>query len=333
MTTWLIGSYGADMDGSGPGISVAESTDDGTLRITGVADPTPNPSFLYAHGDHVYATLEGPAEGFVQSWRRGGSTLVLDGRADSGGQYPCNVTVSGDRLVVANYGGGNVGVVELDAAGAIVGLVQTLPGTGPVPGPHPNQDSARAHAAYVADDGAVLTLDLGTDEIIAHRWSDGELERTGSFRMPAGTGPRDIARHPSGLLLVLGELDATMHALSWDGAALELVASVQLPHEQGVHAAALAVSADGRFGYTSLRGSNLVAVVAVDAAAGTLTLVGVVPCGGNWGRHLAVEGPWLHVANQLSNELTTFRIGDDGIPVQVAPGIPTGSPAYLLPIA
>ena len=337
MTTWLLGSYGADMEGSGPGIAVARSRDDGTLEIVGVADPTPDPAFLVQHGDHVYAAIEGPDEGFVQSWRREGETLTLDGRASSGGQYPCSLAIAGDMLVVANYGEGTVGVVGLDAAGAVTELMQTLPGTGPTPGPHPDQGNSRAHAVYVTDDGAVLTLDLGTDEILVHRMQcaadePARLERTGAFGLPAGTGPRDIVRHPSGLLLVVGELDGTMHALRWDGAGLELVASVQLPHEARVHAAGIALSDDGRFAYTSLRRSNLLATVAVDAVAPALTLVGAVPCGGDWGRHLAVDGPWLHVANQLSNEVTTFRLGDDGLPVQVAPGTPTGSPTFLLPI-
>jgi hypothetical protein len=30
--------------------------------------------------------------------------------------------------------------------------------------------------------------------------------------------------------------------------------------------------------------------------------------------------------------VTTFRIGTDGVPVQLAAGTPLGSPAYLLPV-
>jgi 6-phosphogluconolactonase (cycloisomerase 2 family) len=105
---------------------------------------------------------------------------------------------------------------------------------------------------------------------------------------------------------------------------------VQLPRVEREHAAALAFSDDGRYVYTSLRRSDRVGVVRIDADAGQLSFVDVVPGGGSWGRHLAVDGDLLHVANQLSNEVTTFRIGPDGIPAQLAPGTPIGSPTYLL---
>ena len=71
-------------------------------------------------------------------------------------------------------------------------------------------------------------------------------------------------------------------------------------------------------------------MVHIDVDAARLSFVDVVPGGGSWGRHLAVDGDLLHVANQLSNEVTSFRIGTDGIPVQLAPGTPIGSPTYLL---
>ncbi|HTN59317.1 MAG TPA: beta-propeller fold lactonase family protein, partial [Protaetiibacter sp.] len=43
-----------------------------------------------------------------------------------------------------------------------------------------------------------------------------------------------------------------------------------------------------------------------------------VPSGGSWPRHLLVDGELLHVANQISNAVATFRIGADGIPVPLA---------------
>ncbi|TPW93299.1 lactonase family protein, partial [Schumannella luteola] len=46
--------------------------------------------------------------------------------------------------------------------------------------------------------------------------------------------------------------------------------------------------------------------------------VASVPSGGSWPRHLLVDGELLHVADQLSDTVATFRIGADGIPVPLA---------------
>jgi 6-phosphogluconolactonase (cycloisomerase 2 family) len=330
MTDWLTGSYGADMGGSGAGIVAMRSTADGTLEAVGAMDATPSATWLLAHGDHLYAVIESETEGFVQSWRRVGGRLELDGRVTTGGTSACHLTMFHGRLIVTNYGDGVLGVVGLEASGAVAALLQAIPGPD-VRGPHPDQGNSRQHASLVIDDATLVSVDLGADELQLHRLDGDEVVRYDSFALPKGTGPRDIARHPSGLIVVLGELDATMHLLSWNDGFTHL-STVQLPQVEREHAAAIAFSANGHFAYTSLRRSNRVAVVHIDVDAARLSFIDVVPGGGTWGRHLAVDGDLLHVANQLSNEVTTFRIGTDGVPVQLAPGTPLGSPAYLLPV-
>ena len=333
MAEWLVGSYGPDMGGTGAGIVAMRSTADGTLEVVGTVDATPSPTALLAHGDHLYAAIESETDGFVQSWRRSGTTLELDGRAPTAGTSACNLAVFEGRLIVTNYGNGVLGVVGLDAAGAVTTLRQAIPGPTGEQGPHPDQGNPRQHAAMVLDD-VLVSLDLGADELQLHRIEANEVVRYDTFALPKGTGPRDIARHPSGLIVVLGELDATMHLLSWNNLSVNPgfthLSSVQLPQVEREHAAALAFSADGHFVYTSLRRSDRVAVVHIDVGAARLSFVDAVPGGGSWGRHLAVDGDLLHVANQLSNEVTSFRIGADGIPVPIAPGTAVGSPSYLL---
>ncbi len=333
MTDWLAGSYGLDMSGLGDGIVALRSRIDGVLEVVGVVDATPSPSALLSYGDHLYAVIEGPGEGFVQSWRRSGTALELDGRASSGGSMPCNLAIFEGRLVAANYGDGALGIIGLDAAGAVTTLQQAIPGPTGDPGPHPDQGNSRQHAAFVTDDNVLVSLDLGADELQLHRLENDEVVRYDSFALPKGTGPRDIVRHPSGLIVVLGELDATMHLLSWDPtrATFALLDSVEMPRVHREHAAALAIGPGGRFVYTSLRRSNRLAWVEVDSVARTLRYAGAMDGGGEWGRHVAIDGSFLYVANQVSNEVSSFILDlDDGTPVEASRRAAIGSPTFLL---
>lgn len=327
MTGWLIGGFGPDAEGTAAGISLARPRADGVLEVTGLAAALESPSWLAVSGDHVYAALE--VAGQVVSLRRTDDSLEVDGVAPAGGSLTCALAVAGGRLVATNYGDGVVSVIGLDAAGAVSGLEQTLTNDGHPRGPHPDQGNARAHAVLVTPDGALITLDLGTDQALIHRWRGRELVRVGEHAFPAGTGPRDIALHPSGRVVVLGELDGTVHLLDWDGELTER-ASTQLDgFEERTHAAAIAFSADGRYGYSSLRRAGRIATF--ELVDDDVVARGSVSAAGPWVRHLAVDGQLLHAAHQHTNELTTFGIGADGA-LSIVGSSPAPSPAFIMPL-
>lgn len=328
--TWLVGAYGPDMDGTGTGISALGVSADGTLENLGVIVEAESPSFLVANGDRIYSVLEG--SGRVASFTRAQAfDLEADATAESGGKWPCHLTVSGSLLLVANYMDGRFGVVGLSDSGSVTHLIASVQDEGN--GPGKGQDGPHAHATLVIDDTTVLGLDLGADRVFIHTITGGRLEPSGEFALPAGTGPRDAARHPSGLIFVLGELNGSLHVLEWTGRELLLVTSAAVPgHVDGDHGAAIGFSEDGRFVYTGLRGSHRIGVLSVSADGRELTPVGWVPSGGAWPRHLAVDGHLLHVANERSNSVDTFRLGNDGLP-QPLGSVEVASPTYLLKIA
>jgi 6-phosphogluconolactonase len=320
MSTFLVGAYTADMGGTATGIAALGTLPDGSLEYLGVAATADSPSFLAAHGDLVYAASE--ATGRVDSYRRaGGFALERVASADSGGAAPCHVARYGDTVVAACYVDGRVGVLDAEP----LALVQTLEGVTRT-GPHPAQDSSHAHATFALDATTILSADLGTDEIHRHTLAGGRLARTGSLRLPAGTGPRDFLRHPSGLVLVLGELGLTLTALN---DRLEVVASVDLAGgEPGDHASALSTSADGRFVYAGLRGSNRISIVEIDNAQ--LRPAGFIDAEGDWPRHHLVDGAVMHVAHERSSTVASFRISADGIPRLISAPIRVPSPIFLL---
>ncbi|TBN56931.1 hypothetical protein EYE40_05690 [Glaciihabitans arcticus] len=321
MTLWYAGAYTPDMDGSAEGILALSSRPDGTLEVLGLAAAAASPSFLALGADRLYAVAE--ATGRVVSFSRGsGYSLIPAEEASSGGSAPCHIGVYDETLVVSNYTDGALGVLGARP----LELLQTLDGTGS--GPHAVQNGPHAHSTFGLPGGTVLSADLGADVVHVHTLVGGVLERGTSLDLPPGTGPRDFLQHSSGFVYLLAELGLRVLVLQRRDDALTLVSSVDLPGgAQGDHAAGLSLRGD--YLYAALRGGNLVSVLRiVDDGAG-LEPVGFVPSGGDWPRHHAIDADMLHVANQLSSEVSSFRLGSDGMP-ELLGSTPVPSPTFLL---
>jgi 6-phosphogluconolactonase len=314
---WFIGGYGPQLDGVGTGIGLAHERADGSLEFFGVAATTASPSYLIEGDSHVYSADE--ASGTVSSFRREGSSLVHDGTAPSGGELPCHLTLLDGALVVSNYLSGTVGVVELSASGAVDSLRQVLPS--PIEGGH-------AHASLALDSSTLVTADLGDDSVLVHTVSRTTLTRTGRLAIGAGTGPRDLARHASGSVLVLGQLDGSLSVLEEVDGVLGVAASIVMPGGEAGDAAAAIAFGPGGHVYAGLRGSDRISVARTDGHR--LEPVGWVSCEGHFPRHLTVDGTVLHVANQRSGTVTSFRLGDDGLPALIREPEPVPSPTFLM---
>ncbi|MBX3100004.1 MAG: beta-propeller fold lactonase family protein [Salinibacterium sp.] len=323
MTNWWVGGYGHDMGGTMSGIQSMRSTDAGTLELVGTAVEALSPSYLLQRGEHVYAVAEGA--GTVDSFRISGEhTLVRDGSASSGGTWPCNLEVIGDGIAVANYFDGVVALVGLDDDGAVTALRDSVQGAGS--GPNERQQGPHAHTVLAVDEETLLSVDLGADRIVVHRPG---LEVAASVALPPGTGPRDIVRHPSGLYYALSELSHELFVLRWIGSTLEVVSSAAVPgaldgdNDSGI-------SLWGNYVYTGLRGSNRIATLRASDDGAQVEPVGWVSSEGEWPRHHAVDGDMLHVANEHSNSVASFRLAEDGTPRLIGEPTAVPSPNYLL---
>jgi 6-phosphogluconolactonase len=323
-----VGGYTDDMNGSAEGIAVLRVAPDGSLENHGLAIAADSPSFLASSGDTLYAAGEGAR--VVTAYRIAGDELHFLGLQDTAGELPCALAVLGERvaLAVACYRDGTLDVHPLSPDGALGKTGQSLRGVGK--GTRINQDGPHAHAALQVDETTVLSTDLGTDDIYIHTLEGDTLTRVGSLRFPAGSGPRDLLLHPSGLVFLLSELSNEVFSLERTGDGYAIRGQVTLPGaEEADHAAGLALSADGHFLYSALRGSDQIAVLSVSDDGVTLTPVGAVSSGGGWPRHLVMDGEYLRVANQLTNSVATFTLGSDGLPTPHS-SLVVHSPTYLL---
>jgi 6-phosphogluconolactonase len=253
------------------------------------------------------------------------------------------IDATGRHLLVANFAGGSVCVLPIQADGSLGEASQVIVHQGasvdPVrqQGPHP-------HA--VAIDNAnrfVLVPDLGIDKVMIY-----ELDPAAGMLRPnpaqpfvataAGAGPRQLVLHRNGeLAYLINELDSTVTCYRYDherGTLSELQTQSTLPIGFAGRStcAEVAMSPCGRFLYGSNRGHDSIAIFAVDGVTGLLEARGHVSTRGATPRHFTVspDGAWLIVANQDGGDVLVFRVDlTTGVPVWAGRRVEVGTPVCV----
>src|SRR5258705_352117 len=198
----------------------------GELVRVGAANAGANPSFLNIHpnGRVLYAVNELDQTGMVSAFAidRATRTLTRLNGQPSGGGAPCYVSVerSGRAALVANYGGGSVALLPIEANGAL-GPAHVVQHTGKGPNAE-RQETPHAHCIIPDPTNRfALAADLGADRVFLYRLDlEGKSLRhveNGDAVMHPGAGPRHIAFHPTlPLVFVANELDSTVATLLFD---------------------------------------------------------------------------------------------------------------------
>ena len=291
----------------------------GELLRVGSASVGANPSFLTIHPNRrvLYAVneLDTGAVSACTIERASGALTRLN-EQPSGGGAPCYVSVdwSGRALLVANYAGGNVGLLPIGPDGALAPahMVQHT-GKGPTPS---RQEAPHAHC-IVPDptNHFALAADLGADRVFVYGLDLGgkALRPVGDAVMRPGAGPRHIAFHPTlPLVFVANELDSTVATLRFDAehgalSSGDTRSTVPAGWTGTNYPADIHIDSKGRTLYVSNRGHNSIAVFSV-TGAGALALEQVVSTEGDWPRNFTLHPTerWLLVANQRSNSVIVF---------------------------
>ena len=243
--------------------------------------------------------------------------LTLSNQQPIPGGYPCHISLSekGDYAVISCYETGHVLCYSV-AERTLGPLAASIQHTGSSINslrqetPHPHQAVFDPHTQQW------LVCDLGIDQVMHYRLDETSTSVTFTSAehtiLPPGSGPRHLAFHPGGQYwLVLNELTATVSVCHREsGQVLGTYPTLPDDYTGLPHAAAIRISPDGRFVYTSHRSDfNAIAISAFDEASVTLTLLAHTPTQGRTPRDflLSADGHWLIVANQDSDSLVVFR--------------------------
>ena len=301
----------------------------GRLTALGQAAAIERPTWLITspHAPVIYSVGEtgndGRSEGRVYSLSidttSGKLQTISQVGSGGGGATHLAVDPRSHTLLVANFGGGQVGAIPIQKGGSLeaVASVQTDYGSGP----NPRQTGPHAHGVAVDPSGHfILVPDLGADRIFIYRFDPSTRRLSPAdpafTPMPAGSGPRHLVFHPNGRLAYLDtELSAQITSFAWDGQsgrlrALKTISSLPRDYVGERSAAELALSNDGRFLYVSNRGENTLVVYKINPDSGDLSPVQRIPSGGDkpWSFSIDPTNRWLLVANEGSNAVTVFAV-------------------------
>ncbi len=338
----LVGKY------TGPGEKGLQIVDvdftKGTFTPVAEWDAGNNPSYFCISNkwNMIYAINE---VGRVGGKRAGGLTAlkadikkataekVKEMAVPNGG--PCYISLSAmeDFLFIANYGGGSIAVVKLDAGGIPSQVTDSIIFKG--------EEGTRSHAHMIAPGPGgkkIYLTDLGLDRIAIYDLdkASGKLVNTGYAKLTKGSGPRHLTFSNDGSkMYVINELGSTMTVFdvskSGDLTELQTISTLPEGFTGKTYCADIHMSKNGKFVYGSNRGHNSIVTFKTEPD-GKVTLAGFTSCGGEWPRNFTLDpsGKFLLVGNQNSNDISVLRINPKtGIPSEAAFKFNTKSPVCL----
>ena len=190
---------------------------------------------------------------------------------------------------------------------------------------HPTrQTQAHAHCAcFDKMSNKLLVCDLGLDHVKVYNLeinndSFNAIEQQ-IIILPAGSGPRHICFDENySYGFIINELTGSVTIIKYSAEKKEYeikgsfdeteTKSVNIDTDLG--AAAIRVSKDGKFIYTSMRSDNTIRLFAFDPIAERLSYIASYPTEGSTPRDFTIDatGKWLLVAHQDSDTISIFNV-------------------------
>ncbi|MCC6076541.1 lactonase family protein [Pseudomonas sp. GCM10022188] len=331
----------------GQGISVYQLDQTrGSLEPVQVVKDLVNPSFLALNraGDRLYCVHGDRSEVSAFTVDKASGRLEFLNRQSCEGKNPVHLALDPTErfLVVSNHISGTLAVMQVEADGALGGVVQ-LVGLEGQPGPHRvEQPFAKPHFnPFDASGTFVLVPDKGLDRVFSFRFANGRLHPAAQPSVAAreGSGPRHLALHPKApFAYAVNELDSSVTTYRFDAGSgalqpLQILPSLPASWTGNSRAAEIEVDRSGRFLYASNRGYDSVAVFAIDPASGLLSPQEFVPSGGKTPRFftLTPNGRFLFALNEDSDSIVAFAVDErSGGLRRTGFSIATGSPVCMV---
>ncbi len=352
--------------GNGRGIHIFQvNRATGALVARGVCENGSSPSCLVlnAAGTCLYSTNETATmgeskEGTVNAYAidRADGQLKLLNSVPSGGAGPTYASVhpSGKFLLVANYFGGSISVLPIQADGKLAGPVDIKKDVGSLgparpshapPGSFAFSGHDHTHAHMVSADPSgrfVLHVDLGLDKIFVWKFNEREGALSpndpAAISLPPGDGPRHFSFHPGGRWMYSIQEEASSIILfdynSTAGRLTERQTISSLPpgFAGSNFASEILVSGDGKFVYAGNRLHDCISVFSV-GHDGALKFIAEESTRGNYPRSFNFDpsGKFLCACNQRDDNVAIFNVNrKSGALKFTGQYAPVGNPSMIV---
>lgn len=325
-TTILIGTTNGEVAESVIVCELDEQSE--SMKVVNKLKAGKRPGYLSLAGNNLYAVstdAQGADQHTLRAFRllNGGSGLEILSEVSSKGLNPCHIAVGrdGKSLYTANYSSGSIAqyaVLENGTLGDNLYFEQFV-------GKSVNQGRQEGpHAHYInttIDNQFVLTADLGTDKVMIHRIDDNSkmipYEYQPFLELPPGSGPRHLEFHPNNeWIYVLNELNSTITFVKYENETFKIIDTIStLPDDfNGIsYAAAVRIHPNGKYIYSSNRGSDSISVFEIDDQ-GKVTMTQNFDPHLGWVRdfNITPSGNFIIAGNQKSNQVVLLKVSHNG---------------------
>jgi 6-phosphogluconolactonase len=277
----------------------------------------PSTKYLYTHTEVL--KVNKPR---VQAYKINEYDFSLDliNEQEIHGGCPCHINFSkrNNCILVACYETGNTVIYPVAHDGKLLPQAKVLQHVGSSVN-KVRQERAHPHAVVFDENfNNILVTDLGIDKVMVYHIdaNKGKFKKRlkQAVTLPPGSGPRHIAVHAeTKFAYVLNELTATITVMRYCDGDIELLNTYQtLPKEFKTvpSAAAIRISDNGKFIYTSERGDDCIAILRFDSDEETIEIIGRQKTMGKTPRDIILDptGNWLLAANQDSDSVAIFKV-------------------------
>lgn len=264
------------------------------------------PMYLATENDKMYVILrdvyDGESAVSVFDIAEDGSLENMTIPVSARGVCACHLCVNDGNVYTANYLSGSVAWIGHKT------VVHT--GTGPN---KPRQDVPHCHYVNLTADGKyLLVCDLGNDTVYTY---DKELNEVSRAKVPDGHGCRHLVMsQKNNTVYCVNELTSTVTVFEINDGVLkagETYTALPEGFSGKSTAAAIRLSDDEKYLYTSNRGDDSVCVFEVSEDGKKLIQKGFVKTEGQSPRDFDIIDGVLFVTNEVTNNVTVFRKDGD----------------------
>lgn len=265
-------------------------------------------TYLVQNESNIYAVQEiGNLNetGNVIAYKKSSKGLIYIDKKSSLGSGPCHIEISGKNrmLFISNYMNGYFTAYKLNNNGTIGKIFYNNV---------IDINKSHLHCAKVFNNEKnLITVDLGMDILELYDIQSTGIQKLSEIKLEPNTEPRHIATDKNDTIFLLTEKSCELYVLNCKQDKLNILHKksilpknhIKMQNDTG---AAIKISADGRYIYTTLRGHNSISVFKYENKK--LELVQNILSYGNTPRDLEIDKTqkYILVANQDSDEISIY---------------------------